>query len=107
MKFTIEEQKVLEQFRRAYRERENRRVGDRWHQDAMGGIRSLGSMQPRKTFLIGFEYLVWRMVPAFCLILIVLSALVYELGLYPDIGPLQILMNIENDEATLSYFAGL
>lgn len=106
MKMNIDENRMLELFQRAYRDREERPVGDRWHPDAMRRIRSLGPMKTPKTYLVGFENLVWRMAPAFCLILIVLSALVYALGIYPDVGPFYTLLNIEN-EATLSYFAGL
>jgi hypothetical protein len=97
---------ILKRFRRAYFKKEADPVGDKWPQDVMRRIRNLGPIESPKTILIPFEQLFWRLAPAACLMILLLTTVLYRMEIVPDTIVFQVLINGE-EELTLSQLVGV
>ena len=67
-----------------YYGKENSEVGERWHQDVMRRIRTLGPIQSGPDFFMFFEQFVWRLTPATCLLIIVGSIIFLKFDFFSD-----------------------
>ena len=107
MKFSKHEQRVIKEiFKKAYDDKETALVGDHWQPNVMMRIRNLEPIASGKLFFIGFEQFLWRLAPAACLMIIVLTIILYKLEMLPDYSVFQVLMNGE-EELTISQLMGV
>jgi hypothetical protein len=107
MTFSKSEQKVIQKiFRKAYFNKDAVPSGDRWQPEVMRRIRNLGPIQSRKSIWIPLEQLFWRLAPAVCLMIIILTTLLYRMEIVPDTIVFQVLINAE-EELTLSQLVGV
>ena len=92
--------------RRAHQEKENVEIGDRWQQEVMGRIRTMGPIEAKASFLLMFEQLVWRCAPVTCLLILGLTMLLSSVSYAPEDEAVQLLMN-GTEELTLVQFLEL
>ena len=64
-------QKILQ---RAYFEKENTAIDDRWQAEAMRRIRAFGPLQLKASYFTVFGQFVWRLVPVVCVLILLLTA---------------------------------
>jgi hypothetical protein len=76
-----------------YYGKENSEVGERWHQEVMRRIRTLGPIQSGPDFFMFFEQFVWRLTPATCLLIIVVTIIFLKLGFFPEYDVLTLFIN--------------
>jgi hypothetical protein len=101
-----EREALREIFRRAYLEKEQVEVGDRWQEGVMRRIGELGEIQERPSPLVMFEQLVWRLAPVTCLLILGLTVLLSSLDFISGYEIIQLLMD-GTEEITLNQFFGL
>ena len=98
-----EHEALREILRRAYRDKENVEVGDRWQEEVMRRIRELGEIEERPSSLVMFEQLVWRLAPLTCLLILGLTVLLYSFDFIAGYDVIQLLVN-GTEELTLNQF---
>jgi len=101
-----EHEALREILRRAYLEKENVEVGDRWQEKVMRRILELGEIEARPSSLVMFEQLVWRLAPLTCLLILGLTVLLSSFDFISGYDVIQLLMD-GTEELTLNQFFGL
>jgi hypothetical protein len=98
-----EREALLEILRQAHQEKQKVEIGNQWQQELMDRIREFGPIEMKSSFLVMFEHLVWRLVPATCVLILGLTLLLSAVNLIPGNDALQLLMN-GAEEHTLVQF---
>ncbi len=101
-----EQEALREILRRAYLEKENVAVGDRWQTEVMRRIRELGEIEERSSSLAMFEQVVWRLTPLTCLLILGLTVLLSSFDFISGNDVIQLLMD-GTEELTLNQFFGI
>lgn len=65
---------------RTYHEKENVDVGEAWEAKTMRSIRQIGPHNARADYMMLLGQFVWRLVPATSLLIVVLSAAIFQFG---------------------------
>jgi hypothetical protein len=76
--------KLRKAFAAAYRKKENAAGGDLWRIKVMAQIRTLGPFYPRPDYLDLFQGLIWRLVPAACVLLLLLGLVLSRFDFMTD-----------------------
>lgn len=87
--------------RGAYFEKEHAEIGEQWQINAMRRIRDLGPITSGPSFLVFFERFVWRLTPATCVLILLLTALFFKLDFIPEYGVFSSLI-YDTEEVTLA-----
>ena len=69
---------------KAYREKEKPKVGEQWEMSVMQHIRRLGVLPFKTSPFELFEQLGWRLAPAVCVLIALLTCLVIKLDFVPE-----------------------
>ncbi len=102
MKDPVTKKKALkESLRRAFFEKENLDVGDRWRLETMSRIRAMGPLKKSADFWMGLEQLAWRLSPITCALILVCSLIFYGSDAFHDY---EVLSVFTNDPEELSLF---
>ena len=98
-----EQEALIEILRQAHREKQNLEIGDQWQQKVMDRIREFGPIETKPSFLVMFQQLVWRLVPATCVLILGLTLLLSSVSFLPGNDAFQLLMN-GTEEVTFVQF---
>jgi len=80
MRSRISEKETLkEAFRDAYLGKQREIAGEDWSSRVMGRIRRIGPLGPATGFWPAFEYLVWRLAPVSCMLVLVATLLLLNM----------------------------
>ncbi|MDM8526241.1 hypothetical protein QUF80_22925 [Desulfococcaceae bacterium HSG8] len=82
--FESDHEKLRKSLVAACRGKENAEPGERWQEDVMNHIRTLGPLLPETNYFILFDQFVWRFAAAACFLAIILSAYVLQTGFQPE-----------------------
>lgn len=97
-------EKLESLLKRAYLARDYAEIGTGWQQKLMARVREIGPLSAEARFLPLFEQFVWRLVPAACLLVLVLIALLAT-SHTPSGDPLQLLLN-DMEESVFTQLLG-
>jgi len=92
--------------RQAYRGKDKIEVGDHWQDEVMRRIRKLGAIEPAPSFLDMLEQLVWKFAPVACLLILVLTALLFQFDFNSEYDIFYLFTN-GTDEVTFTQFLEL
>jgi hypothetical protein len=98
-----ERKALIEILRQAHQEKQKVEIGDHWQQELMDRIREFGPIEMKPSLLLMFQQLVWRLVPATCVLILGLTLLLSAVSFVPGNDALQLLMN-GTEELTLVQF---
>lgn len=70
----LEDETLRKALQDAYSAREGVTTGDSWRTRALAQIRGMGPLKPVPGFWFAFEHLLWRLAPATCILVLVLTA---------------------------------
>jgi len=76
--------KVLKAFSAAHQDREKAEVGELWPVRVMGHIRSMSRIYPGAGYLEHMQQLVWRLSPVAVVLVLLLSAVLFQLDFTSD-----------------------
>jgi hypothetical protein len=92
--------------RGAYFEKEHAEIGEQWQINAMRRIRDLGPIISGPSLLVLFERFVWRLTPAACVLILLLTTLLFKLDFIPEYGVFSSLI-YDKKGVTLAQLHGL
>ena len=106
MKFLLSDDKRLKRaLRTAHYAKEEENVGEQWQSQVMRRVRSIGPLKSGASFWTDLEYLVWRLAPVSCILVVALSILFVNIDF--DFGnDLLGTLRVELEEPSLSEFFG-
>lgn len=102
----IDQEKLKNIFKQAYREKERLEISDRWMDGFIFRLRELEKIQSIPPFLPILVQSVWRLVPVTGLLILVLLVILLSLDFTPGFDAFQVLMN-GNEEFALPQLFGL
>ena len=94
---------LRETLRKAYFEKEQLAVGDRWQAGVMRRIRNIEPDDKTVGFIELFESFVWRLAPGVCLLLLVLTTLWFNVEFVPEVDVFHVFL----EDADISPFQQL
>lgn len=107
MKSLKRKQEVLRDIlSQAYREKEHLAVGEQWQFGVMRRIRHLAPLKAQPDYLMFLGQFVWRLTPAACLLILVLTGVLLQLDFIPEYEMFSELMN-GTETLTLAQAFGL
>ena len=80
----IDFKKLKEILTTAYYKKESAEVSDLWQMGVMLDIRSLDPLYTKTDYLVPLESLLWRFVPAACVLILILGAWIIQLDFVPE-----------------------
>ena len=94
---------LKETLRKAYFDKEQLEVGDRWQAAVMRSIRQMAPDDRAAGFFVLFEQFVWRLAPGVCLLLLVLTTLWFNIEFVPEVDVFHVFLE-EGDTAVFQQF---
>jgi hypothetical protein len=102
----VQQEKLKNILKRAYREKEKLEISDSWQDGFMLRLRELGEIPSAPQFLPIFEQSIWRLVPVTGLLILALLLVLLTLDFTPGFDVFQLLMN-GKEEFTLPQMFGV